>query len=308
MNKAWDLIGDIHGYADDLEQLLEKMSYALRDGVYRHPHRKVIFLGDFIDGGTRNRRVLEIVRPMVEAGEALAIMGNHEYNAICYHTPDPNRPGEYLRAHSDKNLGQHEKTLTEFDGSDDDALLDMIDWFRSLPLFIERDGLRAVHACWDAESIELLRRALGDDALMADAFLVESCDKASEAHAAVEIVLKGMEFELPAGIAFTDKYGQPRTEARIRWWLDDAESLDEMVIGPSALDAATAGRAVDCRQLVGYDRALPPVFFGHYWLTGEPALQQSNVVCLDYSVARQGRLVAYRWDGEQTLDGSKLFW
>lgn len=308
MDKRWDLIGDIHGYADDLAQLLDKMGYALRDGVYRHANRRVIFLGDFIDGGTQNRRVLNIVRPVVEAGQALAIMGNHEYNAICYHTPHPNRPGEYLRAHSDKNLGQHEKTLAEFDGSDDDALQDMIKWFGKLPLFIEIEGLRAVHACWNEGSIDCLRGALGDDPVMTDACLVESCDKTSEAYAAVETVLKGMEFELPAGISFADKYGQPRTEARIRWWLDDAVSMDEMVLGPPSLHAATAGRAADRSQLVGYDRALPPVFFGHYWLTGEPALQQSNVVCLDYSVAREGKLVAYRWDGEQTLDGSRLIW
>lgn len=308
MAKAWDLIGDIHGYADDLERLLGKLGYARKSGLYQHPDRRVLFLGDFIDGGTQNRRVLDIVRPMVEAGEALAIMGNHEYNAICYHTRYPERPDEYLRAHTDKNLGQHEKTLAEFDGLDDPALQEMIDWFRTLPLFIERDGLRAVHACWDEVSIRWLRKELGDELVMTDSFLVESCDKTGAAHAAVEAVLKGLEFELPDGITFKDKYGQVRSEARIRWWLDAPASLDAMVVGPPELNQATAGHAADVDQLVGYDRVLPPVFFGHYWLTGEPVLQQSNVACLDYSVARGGKLVAYRWDGEQTLDGAKLIW
>jgi hypothetical protein len=33
-----------------------------------------------------------------------------------------------------------------------------------------------------------------------------------------------------------------------------------------------------------------------------------NVACLDYSVAAKsgGRLVAYRWDGEQRLDNAKF--
>ncbi|GAB3678997.1 metallophosphoesterase [Salinisphaera aquimarina] len=307
MAQAWDLIGDIHGFADDLVQLLEKMGYELHDGMYRHPNRRVFFLGDFIDGGEQNRRVLDIVRPMVESGDALAIMGNHEYNAICYHTQDPGNPNEYLRAHSPKNLGQHDKTLAEFK-DDDVALQDMIAWFSTLPLFVELDGLRAVHACWDEVSIEWLRTRLGDRAVMTESFLVESCDKPNEAHAAVEAVLKGLEFELPDGITFEDKYGQPRSEARLRWWLDDAAALDEMVIGPPALHASTAGYAADRSQLIGYAAQSSPVFFGHYWLTGEPALQQANVACLDYSVARGGRLVAYRWDGEQALDDSKFVW
>ena len=52
-----------------------------------------------------------------------------------------------------------------------------------------------------------------------------------------------------------------------------------------------------------------PVFFGHYWLTGLPELIRDNVCCLDYSVAGyrgDGRLVAYRFDGEQKLDNRKF--
>ena len=46
----------------------------------------------------------------------------------------------------------------------------------------------------------------------------------------------------------------------------------------------------------------PPVFLGHYWLTGEPTPLEQHVACLDYSVAmRGGKLVAYRWNGEQEL-------
>ena len=39
------------------------------EGVYGHPERKVIFLGDFIDRGPKIRQVLEIVRPMIEEGK-----------------------------------------------------------------------------------------------------------------------------------------------------------------------------------------------------------------------------------------------
>jgi hypothetical protein len=47
----YDLIGDIHGHATELKALLAKMDYQEGDGVWQHPERKVIFLGDFVDGG-----------------------------------------------------------------------------------------------------------------------------------------------------------------------------------------------------------------------------------------------------------------
>lgn len=42
-----------------------------------------------------------------------------------------------------------------------------------------------------------------------------------------------------------------------------------------------------------------PVFFGHYWLKGNPLLYRNNICCLDYSVAKNGNLVAYRFDDEK---------
>jgi hypothetical protein len=109
----YDLIGDFHGHADDLVQLLERLGYGKRMGCYNHPDRKVIYLGDFIDPGPKIREVLEIVRPMIEDGQALTIMGNHELNALAYHTADPVAPGEYLRRRIPKNVNQHQKTLDQ---------------------------------------------------------------------------------------------------------------------------------------------------------------------------------------------------
>ena len=53
------------------------MGYEETNGVLRHPEgRRAVFLGDFIDRGLEIRRTHEIVRGMVEAGSALAVMGN----------------------------------------------------------------------------------------------------------------------------------------------------------------------------------------------------------------------------------------
>jgi hypothetical protein len=61
--------------------------------------------------------------------------------------------------------------------------------------------------------------------------------------------------------------------------------------------------------LSGYRDKEVPAFFGHYWLKNfTPRLQQNNVCCLDFSVAKNGVLVAYQWDGEVELTKDKFVW
>lgn len=80
-----DFIGDIHGHADELEALLLKMNYTCKHSAYAHPDRKALFVEDYIDRGPKIKETLNIVRRMVDSGNAIALMGNHEYNALCFH-------------------------------------------------------------------------------------------------------------------------------------------------------------------------------------------------------------------------------
>jgi hypothetical protein len=50
------------------------------------------------------------------------------------------------------------------------------------------------------------------------------------------------------------------------------------------------------------------VLFGHYWFSGPPQVISPQFACLDYSVAKGGPLVAYRFDGEAELTSEKLTW
>jgi len=52
------------------------------------------------------------------------------------------------------------------------------------------------------------------------------------------------------------------------------------------------------------DSSGKPTFIGHYWLDGTPAVLSAGTACVDYSIAKGGKLVAYRWDGEPALDDS----
>ena len=92
------MIGDVHGQADKLRALLIKLGYVRKRGAYRHAERTAIFVDDLIDRGPKICEVLEIVRGMVDGGTALAVIGNHELNAIHFHSRDD--AGHPLRPHA----------------------------------------------------------------------------------------------------------------------------------------------------------------------------------------------------------------
>ena len=79
----FDIIGDIHGCYDELDELLNWLGYlpassASGSSVYRHPQgRKLIFLGDLVDRGPRVIDVLNLVMSMAGEGH-LCVPGNHD--------------------------------------------------------------------------------------------------------------------------------------------------------------------------------------------------------------------------------------
>lgn len=304
---AYDLIGDIHGHAEPLRALLEKLGYRLRGGCYRHPEREVIFLGDFIDRGPGQREAPAIVRPMVDAGAARAVMGNHEFNALAYHTLDPAAPGQYLRQHSDKNRHQHQAFLDAYEHRPAE-LREILAWFRTLPLWLDLDHLRVVHAAWQPEALDTLRAQLTPEHCLTDTLLLEASRKGSVAYQAVETLLKGVEVQLPDGLSFRDKDGNLRHEVRVKWWLDaPGETWRSIALGMDSNRSPLPDTPLPADLRSGYPADAPPVFIGHYWLRGEPAPMAPNVACLDYSIARPGgKLVAYRWDGEERLAADKF--
>jgi len=297
---CYDIIGDIHGCNTTLQALLEKLGYARRDAVYRHPARRVIFLGDFIDRGPQQRAVLDTVRPMLAAGTALAVMGNHEFNAIAWATPGKSAAG-YLRAHSARNFSQHAAFLQAYADSRVDYA-DAINWFRTLPLWLDLGELRVIHACWDHQAINRIKDARQGSNLLDDALLESSCDPGNWQFTAVETLLKGKEIPLQPGISFRDKDGAVRQHIRVRWWDRDATTYRAAFMGPESARTHIPEDAIAADHLVDYAHNDPPVFLGHYWMEGPPAPLAENIACLDYSVAKPGgRLVAYRWNGERRL-------
>lgn len=307
MDVAYDIIGDIHGHADRLEALLHKLGYSHRAGVRRHPERQAIFVGDLVDRGEHQVRTLRIVRAMVEAGTARAIMGNHEFNAIAWATPDRHEPGEHLRRRTghtgQKNRRQHHAFLADV-GEDSAEHKAWIEWMKQLPLWIEEPGMRVVHACWSPRHAEALKPHLADGARLTEELIENASQRGTDAYVALETLLKGEEIALPEGVSFHDKDGHERHEIRTQWWNPHLTTYRDASIGlrpEDVPDVAIVGREV----IPETDR---PTFIGHYWLNPrEPMKPRSNrVACVDYSAGKGGPLACYRFDGESELSASKF--
>ncbi|HYW93080.1 MAG TPA: metallophosphoesterase [Gammaproteobacteria bacterium] len=309
---GYDIIGDIHGQAGALRRLLERLGYRTDGGAYRYPggRRQAIFIGDYIDRNPAGLEVVDIVRKMSDTGDAMAIMGNHEFNAVAYHTEDPDSRGTHLRPHTDKNERQHKAFLEETE-SNPTARAAATRWFRSLPMWLDLGEVRVVHASWvPRHKTYVASQVQNPQAPLSEPLLFEATCKGTEGHAAVECLLKGLEVQLPDGAGYEDKDGTRRTNGRLRWWFNEPPRRlrDALIAAPKMLNQLgdkpwTGPWPADA----GYPADAAPVFIGHYWLTGEPQPLARNVACVDYSAARTGqKLVAYRWDGESTLETAKF--
>jgi hypothetical protein len=278
-----------------------EMGYTDDSGTWRHPRRKVVFVGDLIDTGPEQLGTLRLARAMMEAGSALAVMGNHEFNAIAwFHGWRPRSP---------KNQAQHEAFLAEVgDGTDDHERI--VRWFEALPAWLDLGGLRVIHACWDEAS----RMALGaddDGRVPFDAVRAAAITGTPE-HDAVEILLKGPEVPLPPGCGYLDRKGHLRERARLRWWSDGPDTYHDRAELPSGAQDAD-GRPHPGFPRVPLPRPLPvgayegpPVIYGHYWRTGALRVTSRATACVDYSAGRGGPLAAYRWSGEEELTDDHL--
>ena len=317
---AYDVIGDIHGQADKLEGLLAHLGYTRSGSSYRAPHgRQAIFLGDLIDRGPKQLRVLEIARGMVDSGNALCIMGNHEFNAIGYVTEDPQNPGECLRSNRGsgtkctKNREQHAEFLEQV-GEGSSAHKDWIDWFRTLPPFIDLGGLRVVHGCWDDEAVFTLQCVgwgipgayLSDELLMNIGRNVPVCEETPLIKAR-KLLTCGLELPLPQGKFIVGKEGHKFYNVRIANWRDWATELHEVALVPPGQEELLEGMEWPAELAISTIEGAP-IFVGHHWFTGHPVVESPKLACLDWSAAKDGPLVAYRWDGETELSNEKLEW
>jgi hypothetical protein len=310
-----DVIGDVHGHVDKLERLLHKMGYVQVFGRWSHRDRIAVFVGDLIDRGPHQLDTVALVRNMVDTGAARIVMGNHEFNAIAWHTKHPSVPGAYLRTRDgergERHRRQHIRFLEEV-GQDSTLHEETISWFKTIPLWIDHGSSRFVHACWDNASIARMSGILTAEHTLTEESLLEATTKGTVVYDDVELLLKGPEVKLPTGFAYIDKDGNQRHKARFAWWSSSGVTYRSATVIPAGALTPDGLRhpgmpdtAIENPPVAGYGDPVP-LFVGHYWRTGTPELLSEYVSCVDYSAGKGGPLAAYRFDGEWALSPSKF--
>jgi hypothetical protein len=66
--QAYDLVGDIHGHANALHRLLRALDYTEIEGVFRHPKKQMILVGDFIDRGPPTTKMPSVGLGVCQSG------------------------------------------------------------------------------------------------------------------------------------------------------------------------------------------------------------------------------------------------
>lgn len=122
------IVGDVHGCAGELEDLLDRVAFASGD--------RLVFVGDLVARGPDSLRVLDIARTV----GAIIVRGNHEQKLLEYESAR----GQWLRGQPvpKVEIGKLHRDLARD--------LRPIDWvlLRSSPLWLDlpEHGLRVVHA------------------------------------------------------------------------------------------------------------------------------------------------------------------
>lgn len=142
-----DIVGDIHGEYDALIALMAKLNYA-DDGL--HPDgRRLVFVGDLVDRGHDSPAVVEKLMALVKSGCAQCVLGNHEINILR----------DDIKSENQWFFNSTSATVPDTRTASTSQQTDFLKFFGELPIALERDDLRIVHASWNLAAIAEIRGA-----------------------------------------------------------------------------------------------------------------------------------------------------
>lgn len=317
-----DILGDVHGEIDALRRLLARLGCDPERGTAARP---LVFVGDLVDRGPDSPAVVALVRRLVEAGIAHAVVGNHELNLL---QSDHKEGNGWFFGHNDgypwrSPQGTMHRRFESVEVSDPSERASIRAFLATLPVALVRHDLRVVHACWD-------EAALG--------WLPEEGDLAVLADEAEERVLRDLESR--------GWLAQAERERQHFAGLRDPDVIPDRML-PAVQKVAEAEQMLNPFRVLTSGREVPiglsDVFYvggkwrfvtrsrwwdhyedpaavvvGHYWrrrandVPGKPDLwdpvdrfgwagPRRNVFCVDYSV---GRRFVERWrDAPSPLGG-----
>jgi Calcineurin-like phosphoesterase len=322
-----DIVGDVHGEIDALRHLLEQLGYS-QHGEHAQG-RRLVFVGDLCDRGPDSPAVLQLVMALVQRGFAQCLLGNHEIN-LLREAPKSGNGWFFARNHDEAHgFFAHSRAI------DPQQRAAVLQFLAGLPLLLQRDDLRIVHAAWIPESIQLIRKHSEADAVT----LYQEYEQRIEQDVLASGLKKAVTEELRA-------YGAMRTHPYASMpYLPNLAEYDEIYQMGNPVRVLTSGveQRSDHPYYVGgkwrmvrrepwwksYSEAVP-VVMGHYWRCVDAATQHlvnrgdrdlfaghapddwlgplRNVYCVDFSVGGRykerdlghhgawgTRLAALRW-------------
>lgn len=299
VGNTFDIVGDIHGEIEALEKLLDVLGY---DENGQHPEqRKLIFVGDLCDRGPNSIAVIDKVRTLVEQGCAQCVIGNHELNLLI----DAKREGNgwfFGSPHEDDIQQFSSVAATAYDK------IKILDFLVTLPVGLESDQLRIVHACWHSESIESLRSLAFTNLREAYEYFVAQTEQHLQNSGIAELAQKEQ-------LQYKMQLKDPHASVPLLHHLAQKDLLEQM---HNPLKVITSGSENFAEQPLYaggkwrmidrlawwecYDEHIP-VVVGHYWRNFKTSQQKhglfknikplawfgkhNNVYCVDYSVGKR---------------------
>ena len=326
-----DVVGDVHGEVDVLRALLDALGYDA-DGV--HPAgRRLVFVGDLCDRGPDSAAVVALVAGLARRGLAQCVLGNHELSLLRRKSKHGNR--WFIDPAHPEQRGEFAASRAATDDERTTALA----FFDGLPLALEREDLRVVHAAWHGPSIDTLRAWEGSaidafsryERVIAETLAREGLEALAAAELAqhriherdasvpflpqvarrdellqqgnpVRVVTSGLERAAARPFWASGKW---RMVDRVRWW-QDYDDPTAVIIGHywRVADASLSGNKPDVFDGVAHDAWHGP---------------RANVFCVDFSIGGRyrersegrarfaTRLAAVRWPERELVfdDGGR---
>jgi hypothetical protein len=249
-----DIVGDIHGEIAPLRSLMRHLGYDA-DGVHTDG-RRLVFVGDLTDRGPDSPAVVNLVQRLIESGRAQCVLGNHELNILLGHRKHENRWffGE--------DFIEDGKVVPQV-LADESIQQQVLIFFRTLPIALERGDLRVVHASWHDDMIAIAR---------------ESNDAVSlykQHHEVIESSFPDLDLD------DTDQGLEHQNKNPVKMLSSGPEErTDEPII---------AGGKVRNERRVEWWHAYQNAFcvFGHYSIPAGQPRGNDSTFCVDYGVGKR---------------------
>lgn len=298
-----DVIGDVHGEYDALCSLLGELGYD-EDG--NHPEgRHLVFIGDLCDRGPNSPAVFELVEHLVHQGTAQVILGNHEINLL---RNDPKAGSGWF---FEERQAQDTPDYAPFEQLPQTVRSRVLAFIEDLPLVLEREDLRIVHAAWVNSAVQAIR-AVSKGGLQASYTQWEQ--QAVNACASPQLQQRMLEEKSAWPWSLEDKNHKPPMLPALAEYESNKQMLNPVKVLTSGVEEIakapfyTSGKWRFADRVAWWDNYCDetPVLIGHYWRSFQPVDrsglgkehvdlfegiapmswfgQRRNVFCVDFSV------------------------